>query len=168
MQQQISFIRFASYLRARLRLDSHFENSRQQEFSKMMLTHFFLCCSLTFAQGSGFQRRLFMGNPEIENVFRAGKIKLKPMQILIEMSHCHSVPGWPQKNEFTQNDPKNDPNDSVVANANKPKLLRNANVKLFDNHGLKAALAEELADFLTGYTKDSYSGWARFLFLIFF
>jgi hypothetical protein len=47
---------------------------------------------------------------------------------------------------------------AVVANANKPKLLRNANVKLFDNHGLKAALAEELADFLTGYTKDSYSG----------
>lgn len=45
-----------------------------------------------------------------------------------------------------------------VANANKPKLLRNANVKLFDNHGLKQALAEELADFLTGYTKDSYSG----------
>ncbi len=94
-----------------------------------MLTHFLLLSSLTFAQGSGFQRRLFMGNPEIENVFRAGKITLKARKCFF-----------------------------FVANANKPKLLRNANVKLFDNHGLKQALAEELADFLTGYTKDSYSG----------
>jgi hypothetical protein len=77
MQQQISFIRFASYLTARQRRDSHSKNSKQQKFSNMMLIHLFFCCSLTFAQGSGFQRRLFMGNPEIENVFRAGIFKVE-------------------------------------------------------------------------------------------